>query len=70
MKTTDLIAEAVSLLVEQSAMVMGSLLKSLNPPKADIDKNWARRLAELRRGRVNAVPGDGVFPKIRHRFSA
>ncbi|TAL46535.1 MAG: addiction module protein [Methylovulum sp.] len=74
MKTTDLIAEAVSLPVEQRAMVIDSLLKSLNSPEADIDKNWAlvadRRLAELRSGRVKAVPGDEVFQKIWHRFSA
>jgi len=74
MKTTDLIAEAVSLPVEQSARVIDSLLKSLNPPEAGIDKNWAlvadRRLAELRTARVKTVPGDEVFQKIRHRFSA
>jgi len=74
MKTTDLIAEAVSLPVEQRARVIDSLLKSLNPHEAGIDKNWAlvadRRLAGLRTSRVKVVPGNEVFQKIRHRFSA
>ena len=55
-------------------MVVDSLLKSLNPPETDIDKKWAsvakRCLAELRTGKVKAVPGDEVFQKIWNRFSA
>jgi len=74
MKTADLISEAISLPVEERAMVVDSLLQSLNPPEADIDKQWAavakRRLSELRTGKVQAVPGDEVFRKIWNRFSA
>jgi putative addiction module component (TIGR02574 family) len=73
MKTTDLIAEAISLPVEERAMVVDSLLRSLNPPEADIDKQWAlvakRRLAQLRSGEVQPVPGEAVFKKIWDRFS-
>jgi putative addiction module component (TIGR02574 family) len=74
MKTADLIAEAISLPVEERALVVDSLLKSLNPPKTDVDEKWAavakRRLAELRPGDIEAVPGDEVFRKIGSRFSA
>lgn len=74
MKTTDLIAEAISLPVEERAIVIDSLLKSLNPPETDIDRKWAsvaqRRLAELRNGEVKAVPADEVFERIWTRFSA
>jgi putative addiction module component (TIGR02574 family) len=74
MKTKDLIAEAISLPVEDRAMVVDSLLKSLNPPESDIDKKWAavatRRLADLRSGQVRAIPGDEVFKKIWKRFSS
>ena len=74
MKTKDLIAEAISLPVEEGAMVADSLLKSLNPPESDIDKKWAavakRRLIELRSGQVEAIPGDEVFKKIWKRFSS
>jgi putative addiction module component (TIGR02574 family) len=73
MKTADLIAEAVSLPVEERALVVDSLLKSLNPPDTDIDRKWAsvakRRLAELRSGEVKAIPGDEVFERIWNRFA-
>ena len=74
MKTKDLIAEAISLPVEERAMVVDSILRSLNPPDSDIDKKWAaiakRLMAELRSGEVNAVPGEEVFRKIWKRFSS
>jgi len=74
MKTKDLIAEVISLPVEERAMVVDSLLKSLNSPESDIDKKWAavakRRLKELRSGEVKAIPGDEVFKKIWKRYSS
>ncbi|MBV6517960.1 MAG: addiction module protein [Candidatus Brocadia sp.] len=73
MKTKDLIAEAISLPVKERAMVIDSLLKSLNSPEAEIDKKWAsvakRRLEELHSGKVKAVPGEEVFKRILNRFS-
>lgn len=73
MKTKDLIAEAISLPVEERALVVDSLLRSLNPPESNIDKKWARvakrRLSELRSGQVEALPGDEVFARIWKRFS-
>jgi putative addiction module component (TIGR02574 family) len=74
MKTKDLIAEAISLPVEERAMVVDSILKSLNPPESDIDQQWAavakQRLKELRSGAVEAIPGDEVFKRIWKRFSS
>lgn len=74
MKTAELIAEVISLPVEERAMVVDSVLRSLNPPETSIDKKWAlvatRRLEELRTGVVKAVPGDEVFQKIWNKFSA
>jgi putative addiction module component (TIGR02574 family) len=68
MKTKDLIAEAMDLPVEERAMVVDSILKSLNPPESDIDERWAavarQRLKELRSGEVEAIPGDDVFQKM------
>ncbi len=73
MKTPELIAEIISLPVEERAMVIDSLLKSLNPPESEIDKKWAavarQRLTELKSGDVTAIPGDEVFKKIWQRFS-
>ena len=69
----EIIQEAESLPVEERAKVVDSLLRSLNPPNAEIDRQWAavakRRLAELRSGSVKPVPGDAVFAKVRQRLS-
>ncbi|MGZ8144257.1 MAG: addiction module protein [Methylosarcina sp.] len=72
MNTKELIAEAISLPVEERALIVDSLLKSLNLPETDIDKRWAsvaqRRLDDLRSGRVEAVAGEKVFEKIWQRL--
>ena len=72
MNTKQLIDEAVSLPVEERALVVDTLLRSLNQPESEIDKIWAkeakRRLDELRSGRVKAIPGEAVFKKVWERF--
>jgi len=68
----ELIEEVVSLPVEERAIVAESILRSLNPPESDIDREWAqvaeRRLAELRSGAVKPVPGEQVFARVWKRF--
>jgi putative addiction module component (TIGR02574 family) len=72
--TNELIAEAVSLPVEERAIVADSILRSLNAPESDIDRKWMavaqRRLAELRSGQVKPIPGEQVFAKVWKRFEA
>lgn len=72
MKTAELIDEVVSLPVEERARVVDTLLRSLNAPESAIDAAWMevaqRRLDELRAGRVEAVPGEAVFERIRQRY--
>jgi len=72
MNTKQLIDEAVSLPVEQRALVVDSLLRSLNQPESELDKVWAkdaqRRLLELRSGDIQSIPGEKVFSKIWERF--
>jgi len=72
MNTKELIDKAVSLPVEARALIVDSLLRSLNQPESDIDRKWAavaqRRLAEMRSGSVEAIPGKEVFEKIWKRF--
>ncbi len=69
MKTSELIAEAVSLPVEERTRMVENLLSSLNPPETEVDRAWAsvahRRLDELRSGQVEAVAGEAVFERIR-----
>ncbi len=72
MKTKDLITEVIDLPIEERAMVVDSILKSLNPTQSDIDKKWAavakQRLKELRSGEVEGIPGDDVFQKTWGKF--
>ena len=72
MKTRDLIDEVVALPVEERALLIDTLLRSLNPPESDVDEKWIsvakRRLEELRTGQVSGVPSDEVFAKVRKRF--
>lgn len=73
MKTKELLAELITLPVEERVMVVDSLLKSLNTPDSEIDKKWAtiaqKRLEQLRSGEVKSVPGEEVFQKVWNRFS-
>ncbi len=68
MNTQKLIDEAVSLPVEKRVLLVDSLLLSLNQPTSEVDTKWAtlaqRRLAEMRDGTINTVPGAEVFDKI------
>jgi len=73
MKTKELIAKANSLPVEERALVVDSLLKSMNPPQSDIDKKWIQlakiRLEEIKSGQVAKVSDEELFSKIWNRFS-
>jgi hypothetical protein len=68
----EIIREAAELPVEERALVIDSLLRTLNAPCPEIDRQWVsaakRRLAELRSGAARPVPGADVFARIRERF--
>jgi len=68
----ELIEEVASLPVEERALVADSILRTLNPPDAEIDRKWMqvaqRRLAELRSGKVKPIPGEQVFARVWKRF--
>jgi putative addiction module component (TIGR02574 family) len=72
MNTADLMTEAASLPLEERARLVDSLLQTLNPPDDATTAAWLavarRRLDEMRSGRVEAVPGEAVFEKVRHRL--
>jgi putative addiction module component (TIGR02574 family) len=68
MNIKELIDQAEALPVEERALVVDSLLRSLNPPESRIDEKWAlvarKRLEDIRSGAVKAIPGEDVFAKI------
>lgn len=68
----EIIEQAECLPVEDRALVVDSLLKTLNQPDAEVDRKWAevaaRRLAELRAGLARAIPAEDVFAKARERL--
>jgi putative addiction module component (TIGR02574 family) len=72
-KTKRLIEEALSLPVEERAIIPDSLWRSLDMPDTTIDAKWAevarKRLQKIRSGKVKPIPGDEVFAEILERFS-
>ena len=72
MKTADLMTEATSLPLEERARLVDSLLQTLNPVDDSVTAAWLavarRRLEDLEAGRVEAVPGESVFEKVRRRL--
>lgn len=68
MNTRKLIEEAISLPVEQRALVVDSLLRSLSLTDPEVDEQWyavaKRRLEDLRSRRVDAIPADRVFDRL------
>ena len=73
MTRKELTEEALSLPLEERALLADALLRSMNASDSeDVNRRWAevarRRLDELRAGTVGAIPGDEVFDRIRSRF--
>ena len=73
LNTDELIAEAMSLPAELRAQLAEKLLKSLNPAQAEIDELWAieaeKRVEDIESGKVQTIPGEEVFKKIRKRLN-
>ncbi len=60
--------DVMSLVPEERALLVDSLLRSFDQPELDIDKQWVnlanKRLTEMRSGKTRPVPGDEVFERI------
>lgn len=73
LKTNELIDEAMSLPIELRVQLIDKLLKSLNPSQAEIDKLWAleaeKRVADIKAGKVQLIPDEEVFERIRKRLN-
>jgi putative addiction module component (TIGR02574 family) len=72
LSTKELLDQVVSLPVKERTNLVDNILKSLNKPDEEIDRQWIkvakRRLEELRSGKVKAIPGQEVFNKVKVRF--
>ncbi len=71
--TLEIIHEAEALPVEERALVVESLLLTLNRPDPTVENKWIevakRRMTELRTGQVKGIPADEVFAHIHRRFA-
>ena len=71
--TLEIIHEAEALPVEERALVVESLLLTLNRPDPTVENKWIevakRRMTELRTGQVKGIPADEVFAHIQRRFA-
>jgi putative addiction module component (TIGR02574 family) len=71
--TNELMSMAESLPIDIKTQLIDKLLNSLHPSQKEIDELWAkeaeRRVAEIREGKVESVPGEKVFDEIRKRLS-
>lgn len=67
--TTEIIEEACDLPVDERVIVTDALLKSLNAPDPEIEREWLdevkRRIEDLHSGRVKGIPGEEVMAKVR-----
>ena len=71
MTTEELIDEALTLPVEERALIADTVLRSLNAPDAENDLRWLnearRRLTEIRTSKAKLVPAAEVFRCIHDR---
>jgi putative addiction module component (TIGR02574 family) len=71
--TDKILEEALLLPADQRASLVERLLQSLNlPTEAEINRLWAeeaeRRVSQLESGKVDLVPGEQVFTRIRAKY--
>ena len=72
-KTNEIYNQAISLPIEERVVLADLILKSFNTPNYNNDIKWLdiaeRRLNELRSEKVNPIPGQLVFQKIKERLT-
>jgi putative addiction module component (TIGR02574 family) len=72
--TDRVVDEALELPADARIGLVDRILASLNlPTQPEIDRLWAeeaeRRVAEIDAGKVELVPGEEVFSKIRRKYA-
>ena len=63
---------AEALPIDEKALLVDRLLKSMYPHQKEIDELWRieveRRVEEVRSGKAKTIPGEKVFEEIEKRF--
>lgn len=72
MNTQSIIQEASKLSLEDKALIIDSLIQTLEPMDTDIEKEWTdlaqKRLAEITQGKAKIVSGSEVLEKVKNRL--
>ena len=71
--TDKLLEEALLLPADERASLVEKLLQSLNlPTEAEVNRLWVeeaeRRVSQIEAGKVELIPGEQVFAKIRTKY--
>ncbi|MCA9411041.1 MAG: addiction module protein [Candidatus Omnitrophica bacterium] len=73
MNANDLLSEAIALPIEERAVLIDRLMRSLNPTEPELDRKWIevakKRREEIESGEVKPVPGEEVFKRVWDRFA-
>ncbi len=74
MNTKQLIEKAKDLPVKERALLVDSLLRSLNQVDSDLEQSWAeearRRLKDIRDDEVETISAQTVFEDVRKKYDA
>ena len=71
--TDKLLEEALLLPADERASLVEKLLQSLNlPTEAEVNQLWVeeaeRRVSQIEAGKVELIPGEQVFARIRAKY--
>jgi len=70
--TLEMVSMVESLPVDVRITLVNRILESLSPTNKEIDELWKieveRRIEDVESGKVQTIPGDEVFAKVRERF--
>lgn len=68
----EIIRDTEALSIEEKALVVDSMLRSMDVPDPGVERKWIdevrRRREEWRTGKVIAIPAHEVFTEIRERL--
>jgi putative addiction module component (TIGR02574 family) len=72
-QTADIMEIADSLPIDMKLELVDRLLESITPSRKEIDEAWSeeveRRIDEVESGKVQLIPGEEVFARMRERYN-